>query len=174
MQIALTWLSALKAGDLGRSASQRPARVKIDESSFRSPVQLPSRSLLCDCRWCHECIPRGTAGSKPTEWVARAWKFRTRATSGSYPAFYPDFSESGYSDFRALWSHRSNSICSGCARIREPPDSFLAQLTVSNIPELMGQHLEKSIFPCRRKLSFFNFRISIEHRITLRRLFLSP
>lgn len=171
--INVTWLPVLKAGDLGRSASQRPAHVKIDESSLRSLTQFPSRSLLCDCRWCHECIPRGTADSKPTEWIARAWKFRTRATSDRIPLL---------SGFFGVWI-RTSAHCDLSAQTRFVPDTLVylfdsvrAQLTVSNIPELMGQHLEKSIFPRRGgEIAVFHFKdISIERRVTLRRLILSP
>lgn len=103
------------------------------------------------------------AANRPNESRELENSGRVRATSGSYPAFIRIFRslDTGTSS-RALWSLRWNSICSGYARIRGPLDSFLAQLTVSNIPKLVGQHLEKSIFPCRRKLSFFIFRISIE------------
>jgi len=146
--INVTWLPVLKAGDLGRFASQRPARVKI-ESSLHSSVQLPFRSLLRDCRWCHECVSHKTAG-KPTEWIVWAWKFRTRALTVF--RFYPDFSESGYSDFRALWS---NSICSECARIHEPFDSVLAQLTV--YPEIDGAASWKIYFSLSEEIVVFHF-----------------
>lgn len=76
------------------------------------------------------------------------------------------------SGFFRVWIPRTSAHCDlsaqirfvpGCVRIREPFDSVLAQLTVpKNIPELV-RHLEKSIFPRRRKLSFFTFRISMEH-----------
>lgn len=91
-----------------------------------------------------------------------------------YPAFIPDFS--------GVWVLGLPHIVISPFQIRFTPDALvsaniwiLAQLTVpKNIPESVG-HLEKSIFPCRRKLSFFfTFRISIEHPITLHPLFLPP
>lgn len=72
--------------------------------------------------------------------------------------------------FRSLGT-RTSAHCDLSVQIQFVPDalvsadlfdSVLAQLTVSNILELVGQHLEKCIFLCRRKLSFSIFNISIE------------
>lgn len=156
-------MTALRAGDLGRSASQRPVRVKIDESSLpltdTASIPLPIMRLS---------VVSWMLAANPTEWIAHAWKFRTCATSGRIPLL---------SEF--FYSLVLPRIVIFPFQIRFVPDalvsadlfdSLLAQLTVSNIPELMGQNLEKSIFPRRGKLLFSTFKISTEHR----RLFLSP